>query len=167
MVRLEQFTSDDFDTLIGWISTEEDMVQFSGPIFTFPITHEQLRRYISTENRMVFRVTDSETGQIIGHAELNAIDTRNKNARVCRVLVGNVGMRSKGYGVEIIRALIKYAFEILDLHRLDLGVFDFNKPAIKCYQKCGFEIEGLLRENTRVGDVYWSTYNMGIINRCN
>ena len=52
----------------------------------------------------------------------------------------------------------------MDLHRLDLGVYDFNKNAIRCYQKCGFEIEGLLKENIKIRQEYWSTYNMSILN---
>jgi len=164
MIRLERFTADDFDTLIGWIGSEEDMIRFSGPAFTFPVTHEQLYGYISGKNRIVFKVVDETTGQTIGHAELNAIDQNNRNARICRILVGKTDQRNKGYGEAIIRALVRYGFETLGLHRLDLGVYDFNTQAIKCYQKCGFEIEGLMRENAKVGNVYWSTYNMSLLN---
>ncbi len=164
MVRLERFTADDFDSLIGWIGSEEDMIRFSGTAFTFPVTYEQLRGYISAENRAVFKAVDKATGQTIGHAELNGIDLRNETARICRILIGESGLRNKGYGEAIIRALIRYGFKTLGLHRLDLGVYDFNVPAIKCYQKCGFEIEGLMRENTKVGNAYWSTYNMSLLN---
>lgn len=164
MIRLERFTADDFERLIGWVGSEEDMVRFSGPAFTFPLTHEQLYRYISVENRIAFRAVDRASGRTIGHAELNAIDLNNRNARICRILIGDCGQRNKGYGSEIIRALVRYGFETLCLHRLDLGVYDFNVSAIRCYQKCGFEIEGLMRENTKVGTEYWSTYNMSLLN---
>ena len=52
----------------------------------------------------------------------------------------------------------------MKLHRIDLGVYDFNKQAIKCYEKCGFQIEGLLKENIKFENEYWSTYNMSILN---
>jgi len=60
--------------------------------------------------------------------------------------------------------LVRIGFSELKLHRLDLGVFDFNKQAIKCYQNCGFEIEGVLKDNMRFGDTFWSSYNMSILN---
>ena len=164
MIKLEKFEKRDYDRLIRWIDSETSMIQFSGPVFNFPITYEQLDKYVNTANRLVFRVVDSNTNEIIGHAELNNIDTKNNSARICRVLIGYKQNRNKGFGKAIIKELIRIGFVDLNLHRLDLGVYDFNQQAIKCYVDCGFEIEGLFRENSKVGNEYWSTYNMSIIN---
>lgn len=165
MITLEQFDKSDYDRLINWIDSEESMILFSGPIFTYPITHDQLDHYIAAENRLVFKVIDLATNEIIGHAELNNIDKRNLSARICRVLIGDVNKRNKGLGKAVIQALVSKGFKELKLHRLDLGVYDFNDQAIKCYKDCGFEIEGLLRDKIKVDDQYWSTYNMSIINK--
>jgi len=167
MVKLERFDKSDYDRLINWIDSEEFMIQFSGPIFNFPLTSEQLDKYLCAENRLSFRVLDSESKEIVGHAELNNIDKKNKSARICRVLIGEKQNRNKGYGKGILKELIRIAFNEFDLHRLDLGVFDFNQQAIKCYENCGFEIEGVFKENYKVGNQYWSTYNMSIINKNN
>jgi len=164
MVRLEKFERSDFDQLISWIDSEESMIQFSGTIFKYPIDCEQLEKYISADNRLVYKVIDIETNNVIGHAELNNINHQHKNARICRILVGETSERNKGYGKAIIKELVRFGFEELKLHRLDLGVYNFNKQAIKCYQDCGFEIEGLMRENTMVGNEYWSSFNMSILN---
>ncbi|WP_243347792.1 GNAT family N-acetyltransferase [Parabacteroides sp. FAFU027] len=165
MIHLEPFDRQDYDRLISWIASEEEMVQFSGPVFTWPVTHEQLEIYRKTPNRLIYRVVEVESNEVIGHAELNHIDTKNKSARICRILIGEERYRNRGFGKAIVRALIHIGFDDLRLHRLDLGVYDFNQPAIKCYQDCGLEIEGLLRENIRVGNSYWSTYNMSILNK--
>jgi RimJ/RimL family protein N-acetyltransferase len=165
MVKLEKFDKSDYDRLIGWIDSEELMIQFSGPVFSFPLTCEQLNKYLLVENRVVYRVLDSSTNEIVGHAELNNIDEKNRNARICRVLIGHKCNRNKGYGRAVIKELINVGFNELKLHRLDLGVFDFNQQAIKCYSDCGFEIEGVFRENYKVGDQYWSCCNMSIINK--
>ncbi|HEX2955436.1 MAG TPA: GNAT family protein [Chitinispirillaceae bacterium] len=167
MIRLEKFDTSDFDRLISWIDSEESMIQFSGPVFKYPVTHGQLDKYVNADNRLVFKVINSDSGEIIGHAELNNIDNKNKSARICRILIGEKHNRNKGFGKEIIKALIKIGFYDLHLHRLDLGVFDFNHQAIKCYKDCGFEIEGLLKDTTKIGSEYWSIYNMSIINRKN
>jgi RimJ/RimL family protein N-acetyltransferase len=165
MIRLEQFDKSDFDRLINWIDSEESMIQFSGPIFNYPITHEQLDKYVKANNRLVYKAINTETNEIVGHAELNKIDDKNKYARICRILIGDKQNRNKGFGKAIIMELIKIGFHDLQLHRLDLGVFDFNHQAIKCYKDCGFEIEGLLKDTTKMGDEYWSVYNMSIINK--
>ena len=61
--------------------------------------------------------------------------------------------------------LVRIGFDEMKLHRIDLGVYDFNKRAIKCYENCGFQIEGLFRENIKFENEYWSTYNMSILNK--
>jgi RimJ/RimL family protein N-acetyltransferase len=54
-------------------------------------------------------------------------------------------------------------FEKFGLHKISLGVFDFNEGAIKCYEGVGFKKEGLLRDSRRVGDSYWNLYEMSIL----
>ena len=165
MIRLEKFDKSDFDRLINWIDSEVSMIQFSGPIFIYPITHEQLDKYINADNRLVYKAINTDSGEIIGHAEINNIDNKNKSGRICRILIGDTQNRNKGLGKMIIQELTRIGFSDLQLHRLDLGVFDFNHQAIKCYKDCGFEIEGLLKDTTKMEDKYWSIYNMSIINK--
>jgi RimJ/RimL family protein N-acetyltransferase len=42
--------------------------------------------------------------------------------------------------------MIQYAFREINLHRLQLTVFSYNKRAIKLYEKLGFTKEGIYRE---------------------
>jgi len=165
MIRLEKFTNTDFDRFISWIETESFMYQFAGPVFTFPITGNQLAEYISDENRKVFRVINTATDKVIGHGEINRIDRRNKSARLSRILIADKNERDKGFGTMIINELLRIGFEELNLHRIDLGVFEFNKSAIKCYEKCGFKIEGLLRESFVIDNEFQSVYNMSILRK--
>lgn len=165
MIHLEKFEKTDYSRLIDWIDSEEFMIIFSGQIFDFPITKSQIDLYLKEPNRRVYKVINSESKEIIGHAELNAINLRSKNARICRVLIGNKNFRNKGFGSLIINELVRIGFYELKLHRIDLGVYDFNKQAIRCYEKCGFENEGLLRDNMRFRDTFWSSYNMSILNK--
>lgn len=59
--------------------------------------------------------------------------------------------------------MLAYAFEQMRLHRVELVVLDYNKRAIRCYEKCGFVREGLLRENALVEGVYHSEVVMAIL----
>ena len=165
MIRFEAFGVSDFDRFISWIDSEASMIQFCGPIFDYPLTQEQLEKYLCADNRLIYKVIESCSEEIIGHAELNRIDQKNRNARISRILIGEKRHRNKGYGAAIIKELVRIGFNELHLHRLDLGVYDFNHQAIRCYKNCGFELEGLLKENSKVGNEYWSTYNMSIINK--
>lgn len=81
-----------------------------------------------------------------------------------KILVADKNQRNKGYGKLIINALLKIGFHKMNLHRIDLGVFEFNKSAIKCYEVCGFKIEGLMRDSFFIENEYYSVYNMSILN---
>lgn len=165
MIRLEKFTEDDFEQFISWMDTEMFMYQFSGASFTFPVTVEQLNEYIANKSRRIFRVVDAVTNKTIGHGDISNIDLKNKSARLCRILIADVQDRSKGYGKQLMQALLEICFEELKLHRVDLGVFEFNKAGIRCYQNCGFRIEGTFRESFAIENKFYSVHNMSILDR--
>ncbi len=163
MIQLLPFSEDDFDRFISWIDSEKMMYQFAGPIFSYPVAHDQLIKYISDQDRKAFSVIEIKSNSVIGHCEINAIDKVNRKARICRVLIGNKNCRNKGLGQLIIKQLLDIGFNELDLHRIDLGVFNFNEIAIKCYENCGFKKEGLLRDSFIIEGEFKSVYNMSIL----
>ncbi|WP_121662681.1 GNAT family N-acetyltransferase [Metabacillus litoralis] len=168
MIELQYFKHDHIQKLISWISTPEFLLQWAGPAFTFPLTKEQIERYIEKANTdvsdaYVYSVVLQKTGHVIGHISLANIDREHKSARVGKVLVGDQGVRGKGIGYLMMTEIVKIAFEQLNLHRVSLGVFDFNTSAIACYQKVGFKKEGLLRDCRKMGDHYWSLWEMSIL----
>jgi len=65
---------------------------------------------------------------------------------------GAVGMavhdewQGKGIGTALLRACIELADQWLNLTRLELEVYTDNEPAIRLYERFGFEREGTLRQ---------------------
>jgi len=167
-IELRIFERNDFARLIGWIKSPEFLLQWAGLNFRYPLDKTQLEKYIQGSEgdqpvRRIFKAIDINNNAVVGHIELNNIDLRNKSARVCRVLVGKPSLRGRGIGTQMMRRLLKIGFDQLGLHRIDLFVFDFNKAAIRCYEKLGFVKEGHLREVRRIGGEYWSLYHMSIL----
>ncbi|OJD60074.1 aminoglycoside adenylyltransferase [Bacillus sp. N35-10-4] len=163
VIKLESFKKSDFKQLINWINSEEFLIQWSGNAFTFPLDEQQLEKYIESANTLAFKVVDEETSDVIGHISLGQIDNINKSARIGKVLVGNTKMRGRSIGKHMMKAVLHIAFEELKLHRVTLGVYDFNTSAISCYEKIGFVKEGLLRESKRVGETYWNLWEMSML----
>lgn len=162
-IKLESFKKSDFKQLINWINSEEFLIQWSGNAFTFPLDEQQLEKYIESANTLAFKVVDEETSDVIGHISLGQIDNINKSARIGKVLVGNTKMRGRSIGKHMMKAVLHIAFDELKLHRVTLGVYDFNTSAISCYEKIGFVKEGLLRESKRVGETYWNLWEMSML----
>jgi RimJ/RimL family protein N-acetyltransferase len=167
-VRLEPFAEGDFDRLIAWSPTPEFLLQWAGPAFTFPLDHPQLEKHLAASRQdppvsLAFRGVDATSGEVIGHIEMSSIDLRNRSARLGRVLVGPERLRGRGVGQQLVKAALAVAFDELCVHRVELYVFDFNKAAIACYERVGFQHEGTLREARKNGDVYWNLCVMSIL----
>ena len=75
-------------------------------------------------------------------------------------VLGGTGDQGRGLAT---RLALRYAFEALHLHRVELRVVTFNARAIACYEKCGFVREGLFRENTFLRGKYVDVVPMGIL----
>lgn len=136
-IKLENFTRDDFNKLISWIDNEKDLVQFAGPLFSFPLTIEQLNDYVNDSNRHSFKIVLSESNISIGHCEAYQTDT--SNVRLCRIIIGDKNYRGQGLGYAATAMLVDWCIENLNIKTIDLNVYEFNTPAIKCYEKLGFQ----------------------------
>lgn len=69
----------------------------------------------------------------------------------------------KGYGSDAMRILLRYAFSELNLHRLSLSVFEYNRRAIRSYQKVGFVDEGRARQFLNRDGQRYDLLFMGIL----
>ncbi|HEX8608097.1 MAG TPA: GNAT family protein [Pedobacter sp.] len=167
-IRLEYFTKDDYDQLIGWLDNEKDLVNWTGFMFSFPLTHASLDWYLKESNAhedasvYIYKAVEKATGNVIGHISLGNISEKNRAARISRVWIGREH-RGKGFCQDMMIEVNRVGFEELNLHRISLGVFSFNKAAIQCYKKAGFVVEGESRDSVRYKDEWWSMTDMGIL----
>lgn len=168
MVRLEYFNENDFEQLIDWINDEYTLANWAGTLFSFPLTKEKLHWYLEDSNDFLesdalnYKAVNMVTGEVIGHISLTAINRDNRSARITRMLI-KPGERGNGMCCEVVKALMSIGFAELGLHRMSLGVYDFNDAAIRCYKKAGFKTDGVLRDISRQADRYWSLMEMSIL----
>ena len=73
------------------------------------------------------------------------IDHINRKAMI-GIAIGDKTFWNKGYGTGAMRLLLDYAFNLLNLNSIMLGVYAYNEWAIKCYEKVGFKLIGRKRE---------------------
>ncbi|MFV0517106.1 MAG: GNAT family N-acetyltransferase [Aminipila sp.] len=82
-------------------------------------------------------------GMIIGYA-LIRIDYKSEIFELRRIAISE---KSKGYGKEAMEALLKYAFEQMNINRFWLDVYPDNFIGIKLYEGLGMHCDGTLRQN--------------------
>ena len=92
-----------------------------------------------------YSIVDLEKDELIGNCGFMEIEHINQTAEI-GIFIGNRDDRNKGYGAEALSLLIDYGFKALNFHNIMLRVYEFNKGAVKCYEKVGFKQMGIRRE---------------------
>lgn len=100
--------------------------------------------------------------KLIGGTGLFNIDWTSRSAEV-GISIYNPKYWSKGYGVEAWNLILGFAFRDLNLNRVGLEVFDFNKRAHKCYLKAGFKEMGRRRKARFIDGKYHDSIVMDIL----
>jgi RimJ/RimL family protein N-acetyltransferase len=116
------------------------------------------------DNCALFSIRELKENKTIGFVELDGYEWTARTAWV-GIAIGEEEYRGKGYGSDAMMLLLKFAFRALNMHRVNLNVFEFNKRAIRSYEKCGFKYEGTSREQIYKEDKRWDVYNMGILQK--
>lgn len=99
----------------------------------------------------------------VGEVGLTNIDKHDNNAELF-IMIGEKEFRGKGIGQQAVKFIVNYAFNKLKLHRVSLGCFEENIAGMKCYKKCGFEREGVARDQLYKDGRYYNDILMGLIN---
>ena len=89
-------------------------------------------------------------GTVIGDVALQGIDRINRS---CSLGMGmaKIENRSKGYGAQALRLILKYAFSNQGFERITATTMEINIPAQKSLEKMGFILEGRERKAAYFG----------------
>jgi RimJ/RimL family protein N-acetyltransferase len=143
-------------------------MNWSGALFSFPLTNKSLSWYIRDSNipmvsdAFIYKVVDIESNQSVGHISLGGLSWKNRSARITRVFV-NPSSGCKGVCQAMTKAILKIGFDELSLHRIGLGVYSHNLAAIRCYEKAGLVQEGTQRDVLLYNKQFMSMVEMAVL----
>ncbi len=109
-----------------------------------------------------FAIETLTDNKLIGGTGLFNIDWTSRSAMV-GISIYNLEYWGKGYGQESMNLIIGFAFRNLNLNRVELDTFDFNKRAQKCYLKVGFKEVGRRRKARFIDGKYHDDIIMDIL----
>lgn len=164
-IDLKLITKQDIERYFeaGFKENDEDINYYTGTKEEF--TKEMIENYvckiIDDETRYDFLI-ENKSNKVLGEVVINYIeeDSRNSNFRIC---LFKSSMCGNGYGTEAIKLVLKFAFEELHLHRVELEVYSFNIRAQKAYYKVGFVKEGVKRDRELINGKYCDVIIMSIL----
>ena len=145
-VRLRPIEELDLPLFVRWLNDPDVRYWLSmadGPELTLESEREWYEE-MRGDPACVIWCIETEEGQPIGNLGLHAIDEGQGRATL-GIFIGEKGQWGRGYGTDATRQVLRYAFGEMGLRRVDLGADGDNVRGIRCYEKCGFVREGLLR----------------------
>lgn len=120
------------------------------------------RDYQRRSDEQIFAIEVS--GHHIGNLGLHRVDRIHRKADL-GVVIGEAAYWSRGYGTDAIRLALRYGFDHLALNKISLDVLEHNVRAIRSYEKCGFQREGLRREDVYKDGRFFDVLRMSVLAR--
>lgn len=147
---------------VRWINNPDvrDTLNFDYPISEVG-TRKWLHSVAGNSSRRDFFVCQKKDDKPIGFGGLINIDYKNSKAE-SYMAIGELSAQGKGYGYDIRKLILKYAFNELNLNKVYAYVWEQNEAMYNLNKKAGFKVEGLLREDILSHGEYRNRYIMGI-----
>lgn len=163
LVELSPLTDADSETMLGWIN-DRDLVLLSSAYR--PVDEANHRAWFDSIRQrsdvVIFGIREAADHRLVGSCQLLGINPTHRKAEL-QIRIGEKSARGRGYGKEAVRLLVDFAFRDLNLHRVELTVFDGNEAAIRTYLGAGFSKEGVLRQAAHIDGRYVNLIVMSIL----
>lgn len=162
-VILRPFTVPEDFPFLEECLTDHEVIKFTGGSPDFD--REKVMDWYSTRNnqtdRLDLAIVDQSLNVLVGEAVVNEYDEANQSMNF-RILIGPRG-RNRGLGTEATQLIIDYVFQNTDIDYLTLGVYAFNPRAIKVYEKMGFVVESVDKNDLEFEGEWIDAFNMKLM----
>jgi [ribosomal protein S5]-alanine N-acetyltransferase len=147
-LRLRQLTHDDADAIVALFGSPEVLRFLNQPPTDTPEKAIGLIDWLNAlyeKHEPQWAITLNGDDRLIGTCGTIAWDRDNRHIDIgYHVLPSQWG---NGYATEATRAVVRWCFEHMDIHRIQADCTDGNIGSERVLLKCGFKIEGLWRES--------------------
>ena len=148
-VRLRAIERQDLPLFVAWLNDPEVRQNL---LVNIPLSQAQedgwfertLTRSLE-EQPLGIEVRTPEGWRLVGNCSFFDLDWRNRCCEI-GIFIGVKEFWGRGYGTQVMRLMLNYGFNTLNLNRVYLRVYESNPRGIRCYEKAGFRHEGRLRQ---------------------
>lgn len=120
---------------------------------------EEMLRRESSGTHLYASIVIKATREVIGTAMLFNFDREANHAEIGYVF--HSGSWGKGHGTEAVALMSAFAFESIELHKLNARVVDVNIGSARVLEKNGFVLEGRLRDHYHIDGSYYDSLLYG------
>jgi len=146
LVRLRAREESDLEFVYRWINDWET-IKYLGQ--RYPRSRAFERQWLTSGDpaygNAAFIAETLADARPIGWLGLHGATPENRCADL-GIAIGEHDFLGGGYGTDAMRTICRFGFDMMNLNRIQLTVYDWNPRAIRCYEKVGFRHEGVIRD---------------------
>ena len=139
---LRDYKEEDGSVIAGWIRSEEELYKWSADRFNkYPLSGDDMNENYAPQidtGRFYPLTAVDDNEDVMGHFIIRYPGADDDSSVRFGFVIVDPSLRGKGCGKEMLRLGIAYVREHLSASRIDLGVFDNNPGAKRCYEAVGF-----------------------------
>ncbi len=145
-IVLREYRESDLSSIRRWVN-DPTTVQHLSDIFLYPQSEKQSREFLEmamSSKWNGFVIAHKETQEYIGQIDFVKMDQKNGWGELGMV-IGDESHRGLGFGREALHLFLRFGFEQLRLHRIELVCWHNNIAGQRAYEAVGFVNEGTRR----------------------
>lgn len=146
---LRRFEFSDCEAMLkNWIADEKVQAMYFEPAYkTKEAVDELLSKYINAyESSDCYRwaIVLKKSGECIGQIAYFLVDSKNNFAEI-EYCIG-AAFQNNGFATQAAKAVIKYGFEKIKLHKVQICHTSKNPRSKRVIEKCALKLDGVLRD---------------------
>lgn len=163
LIRLRAREPEDEPYHNAWFN-DADVLRYLGR--RYPISHAQSFKMLEPDPRygwsIGFIIETLFDGDPIGQVFLGSGSPEDRSAEL-GISIGDKARWDGGYGTDAMRTVCRFGFQMMNLHRIQLGVYVENERAVHVYERIGFRTEARRRRAYFKEGVHHDALVMGLL----
>ncbi len=158
---VEEKDQDLLKKLINDPKIEQMVVGWSYPVSD----HRQMEWFnnIRKDKSSIRLMVEAKDIGTIGFASISDLDLKNSTASINTKILNTKETRNQGFGTRLLKMLLDYSFDQLNLNCIIADCLHYNVPSRKTLEKFNFKYEGTLRERIFKDGAYHDLYSYSLL----
>ena len=163
-IYLRALEPDDYKVSIKWRKDDDIWNMLGGTKYYVSEAYEKswVEKAIFDTKELRLAICLKESNKYIGNVYMTDINMINRSCH-SHILIGERDFWGKGYACEALRLAINYMFKERNINRIQANILESNIASLKMHKKCGYKIEGLLREAVYKAGKYHNQYVLSLL----
>lgn len=161
-VTLRSIEPDDLEQIRMMTNDGDQEYMIGGWSLPAAVKHQVdwYQRILTDRDNIRFAIDFNDT--FVGVVTLTSVDWKNRRAE-SGIRLTLDAPKQQGIATDALLTMLDYAFNELNMHRIYATVIEHNEASRKLHLKCGYKLEGTLRQSVYKRGKYHDEYQFGIL----